>query len=229
DGKTFAWGCRYEDDMNVRTTLFTDLNVFADFNPELPENYKNTEYVFLANIHPDLQHRVLDQVESPKIIAADSMNLWIDTALESLKSLMKRIDILIINDDEARMLTSERHLPKAADTLLGMGPKRLIIKRGEYGVAMFSKEGTFIAPAFPVKNAYDPTGAGDSFAGGFMGYLAKHDSVDESAMRRAVVHGSSVASFAVEEFGFDRLSRLKKEEIYTRVGQFKELTHFDIG
>jgi sugar/nucleoside kinase (ribokinase family) len=228
DGKTFAYGCRYEEDMNVRTTLFTDLNVFETFEPTIPESWKDSEIVFLANIHPDLQHHVLDQVTGPKLVAADSMNLWIDIAVESLKRLITRIDLLVINDEEAKMLTGQRHLPKAAADILAMGPKQVVIKRGEYGVTMFSKDSVFMAPAYPVADAVDPTGAGDCFAGGMMGYLAKYGDFSEASMRRAIIHGSSVAGYAVEGFGFDRLLTLTMDEIVERVHGFKELTKFDI-
>lgn len=228
EGKTFAYGCRYEEDMNVRTTLFTDLNVFETFSPELPESYKDSEIVFLANIHPDLQHHVLDQVKNPKLVAADSMNLWIDIALDSLKKLLARIDIFIINDEEARMLTGEKNLTIAAAKILAMGPKRVIIKRGEYGVAMFSEDNIFIAPAYPLDNFNDPTGAGDCFAGGFMSYLEKHRNYDESSLRKAIIYGSALGSFAVEEFGFDRLEKLDLEQVEERFREFKSMTHFDL-
>lgn len=228
EGKTFAYGCRYEDDMNVRTTLFTDLNVFETFSPELPESYKDSEIVFLANIHPDLQHHVLDQVKKPVLVAADSMNLWIDIALDSLKKLLSRIDILIINDEEARMLTEEKNLTIAAAKILAMGPKRLIIKRGEYGVVMFSEDNIFMAPAYPLDNFNDPTGAGDCFAGGFMSYLEKNRKFDEASLRKAIIYGSALGSFAVEEFGFDKLEKLDLEQVEERVYAFKALTEFDL-
>lgn len=226
EGKTMAWGGRYEDDMNIRTTLFTDLNVFADFHPVLPEPYRDSELVFLANIHPDLQHEVLDQVNSPSLVACDTMNLWIETAYDSLERLMRRIDVLVINDEEARMITTERHLPRAARRLLEMGPKRLVIKRGEYGVVMFSADGVFAAPAYPLEEVFDPTGAGDTFAGGFMGSLANEKQLDEAAMRRAVIYGSAIASFSVEDFSLNRLVRLDQEELAARVRSFHDLSYF---
>ena len=227
EGKSFAYGCRYEDDMNVRVTHFTNLNVFADFHPKLPMSYRDSELVFLANIHPDLQHEVLDQVAGPRLVACDTMNLWIETARESLERLLGRIDVLVINDEEARMLTGERNLPRAGRRLLEMGPTRLVIKRGEYGVVMFSGEGVFAAPAYPLEEVFDPTGAGDTFAGGFIGSLAKSGALDEVAMRRAVIYGSAMASFAVEDFSLDRLVRLSDEELRERVRGFRDLSYFE--
>lgn len=228
-GKTFAWGGRYEQQMNIRTTLFTELGVFADFAPELPPAYRASEYVFLANIHPDLQHRVLDQVEKPKFVAADSMNLWIDIARDSLVRLLPRLDMLVINDEEAAMLTGEAHLPRALRALLTMGPRRIIVKRGEYGVIMAGPEGFFIAPAWPVDDVADPTGAGDSFAGGFMGSLAAAGSLDDAALRRAIAYGSAVGSFAVEKFSYDRFLTLTRAEIDDRVWRFRELSRFELA
>ena len=225
-GKTFAYGCRYEDDMNIRTTLFTHLNVFADFHPKLPRNYRDSELVFLANIHPDLQHEVLDQVQGPGLVACDTMNLWIDTAFDSLERLLRRIDVLVINDEELRMITGERHVPRAAKRLLEMGPERLVVKRGEYGVVMFSSGGVFAAPAYPLEEVFDPTGAGDTFAGGFIGALATAGGFGEEAMRRAVVYGSAMASFAVEDFSLDRLMKLTNDELRARVRGFRDLTLF---
>lgn len=226
EGKTFAWGGRYEEDMNIRTTLFTDLNVFADFHPSLPESHRGSEFVFLANIHPDLQHEVLDQVHEPRLIACDTMNLWIETEFDSLRRLLKRIDVLVINDEEARMMTGERHMPRAARRILEWGPSRLIIKRGEYGVVMFSEEGIFAAPAYPLEEVHDPTGAGDTFAGGFVGALAQGNALDEAAMRRAVIYGSAMAGFAVEDFGLNRLLDLTQGEIKERVQGFRDLSYF---
>lgn len=226
EGKSFAYGCRYEDDMNVRVTHFTDLNVFADFHPKLPRSYRDSELVFLANIHPELQHEVLDQMNRPRLVACDTMNLWIETAREPLERLLGRIDVLMINDEEARLLTGERNLPRAARRLLAMGPQRLVIKRGEYGVVMFSADGVFTAPAYPLEDVFDPTGAGDTFAGGFIGSLARSGALDEAAMRRAVIHGSAMASFAVEDFSLDRLVRLSDEELRERVRGFRDLSRF---
>jgi sugar/nucleoside kinase (ribokinase family) len=184
--------------------------------------------VFLANIHPDLQNSVLDQVDNPDFVAADSMNLWIDIALDSLKRLLGRINMLIINDEESALLTGERHVPTAARRILDMGPDRVIIKRGEYGAVMFSDEGIFFAPAYPVDKAVDPTGAGDSFAGGIMGYLAGGGQFDESTIRSAIIHGSAIGGFAVEGFGFDRLEDLTIEEINARVLEFRRFTAIEI-
>jgi sugar/nucleoside kinase (ribokinase family) len=225
-GDTFVYGCRYEDDFNIRTSLYTHLNVFADFHPKLPESYRDSELVFLANIQPDLQHEVLDQVENPRLVAADTMNYWIESAYDSLLRLLLRVDVLVINEEEAKMISGERHLPRAARRLLEMGPQRLVIKRGEYGVVMFSADGVFAAPAYPLEEVFDPTGAGDTFAGGFMGALARGEKLDEAAMRRAVVYGSALASFAVEDYSLSRLIRLTPEEIRERVRGFRNMSVF---
>lgn len=227
EGATFAWGGRYLDDMNQRTTLFTDLNVFADFQPKLPSSYRQSDYVFLANIHPDLQYSVLEQTDAPVLVACDTMNLWIDTELESLRRLLKRIDMLVINDEEAKLLTGEYHLARAAKVILRMGPRRLIVKRGEYGVVMFSQEGVFAAPGYPLEEVNDPTGAGDAFAGGLMGYLARHGKLDDAAIRRAVIYGSAVGSFAVEDFGLGRLLSLTRAELLERVRGFRSMSSFE--
>jgi len=225
-GKTFAWGARYEENMNVRHTVFTDLNVFENFEPVLPESYKQSEVVFLANIHPALQHHVLDQVESPKFVAADSMNLWIDIAQEELKGLLPRLDVLIINDEEVSMLARESHLPKAAQIVRDMGVKNLIVKKGGHGAILFGDDSVFMAPAFPLKTLEDPTGAGDSFAGGFMGYLDKMQDFSDVAMRKAMIYGSVLGSFACEAFGFDRFEKLTGEEIEERFQTFARMMAF---
>lgn len=226
EGKTFAWGARYEENMNVRHTVFTDLNVFENFQPDLPENYKKSEVVFLANIHPGLQHHVLNQVENPKFVAADSMNLWIDIARDELTQLLPRLDVLIINDEEVSMLAQDTHLPEAARKVRDMGVKNLIVKKGGHGAILFGESTTFFAPAYPLATLVDPTGAGDSFAGGFMGYLDKVQDFSDAAMRKGIIYGSVLGSFACEAFGFDRFQKLKAEEIEQRFLEFRNMMSF---
>lgn len=227
DGKTFRWFGRYEYDLNVAHTLDTHLNVFADFKPKLSEDSKKSRLVFLGNIQPDLQREVREQMPDAELVALDTMNLWIDIARESLLKTIKGVDVVIINDAEARQLTEIPNLIKAARTILSWGPKALIVKRGEYGAALFTKDSYFAIPAYPLESVFDPTGAGDTFAGGFMGYLSSQEKLDEAAMRRAMIFGSVMASFNVEEFGTDRVRRLTHEEINQRFHTFKEMTHFD--
>ncbi|MFA5032232.1 MAG: PfkB family carbohydrate kinase [bacterium] len=226
NGKTFRWSGSYKYDMNEATTHSTDLNVFETFKPQIPESYKNSEYVLLANIDPDLQLNVLSQVKKPKLIAADSMNLWINTKKSSLMKLLKKIDIFIINEGEARLFTGQPSLIKAGRMILGYGPKHVVVKKGEHGCLLFSKNGFFSAPAYPLENIFDPTGAGDTFAGGFIGYLAKLNKTHtEYDLRKAVVYGSVMASFNVESFSLERLKKLTDKEIQARYKQFKEITH----
>lgn len=227
DGETFRWKGEYSSDLNSRETIYTHLNVFESFQPTLPEAYRPTPFVFLANIHPALQLDVLDQVEAPRFVASDTMNFWIEGTPDELRKVLTRVDALVINDEEARQLSGEANLVKAARAIQGMGPKLLIIKRGEYGVLMTREEGFFAAPAMPLEDVADPTGAGDTFAGGFMGYLASADQVTEAVVTRAIVAGSALASFAVEDFGLDRLLRLTPEELQSRFAAFKRLTHFE--
>ena len=227
DGETFRWKGEYSSDLNSRETIYTHLNVFESFQPTLPEAYRPTPFVFLANIHPALQLDVLDQVEAPRFVASDTMNFWIEGTPDELRKVLTRVDALVINDEEARQLSGEANLVKAARAIQGMGPKLLIIKRGEYGVLMTREEGFFAAPAMPLEDVADPTGAGDTFAGGFMGYLASADQVTEAVVARAIVAGSALASFAVEDFGLDRLLRLTPEELQSRFAAFKRLTHFE--
>jgi sugar/nucleoside kinase (ribokinase family) len=227
DGKTFRWFGRYDYDLNVAHTLDTHLNVFADFKPKLSEASKNARLVFLGNIQPDLQRGVREQVPNAELVALDTMNLWIDIAKESLITTIKGVDVVIINDAEARQLTEIPNLIKAARTILSWGPKALIVKRGEYGAALFTKDNYFAIPAFPLESVFDPTGAGDTFAGGFMGYLASQPNLDEAAMRRAMIFGSVMASFNVEEFGTARVERLTHDEINGRFRAFKQMTHFE--
>ena len=226
-GETFRWKGRYGFELNEAETLDTQLNVLETFEPQIPEDYKNCDYVFLGNIDPVLQVKVLDQIKNPKLVACDTMNFWIDAKLDDLKKTLQRIDMLVINDGEARMLAGEANLVQAANRILAMGPKRLIIKRGEYGVLMFNGDSIFGAPAYPLEEVFDPTGAGDTFAGGLMGHLARADDVEDSTLRQAIIFGSVMASFNVEAFSLDKLSGLTKTDIDTRFEQFKNLTHFD--
>jgi cytidine kinase len=227
EGKTFRWYGRYDYDLNVAHTLDTQLNVFADFKPKLSEESKKSRLVFLGNIQPDLQREVREQMPNAELVALDTMNLWIDITRESLLRTIRGVDVVIINDAEARQLTEIPNLIKAARTILSWGPKALIVKRGEYGAALFTADSYFAIPAYPLESVFDPTGAGDTFAGGFMGYLSSQEKLDEAAMRRAMIFGSVMASFNVEEFGTERVRRLTHEEINERFHMFKEMTHFD--
>jgi sugar/nucleoside kinase (ribokinase family) len=226
-GETFRWKGQYSFDLNQRETIYTHLNVFENFRPIIPASYRNTPVVFLGNIHPTLQSEVLDQVVAPSLVAADTMNYWIERTPAELRDVLRRVDVLLINDAEARQLSGEPNLVKAARAIQGMGPKILVIKRGEYGVLMTRQEGFFAAPAMPLEDVFDPTGAGDTFAGGFLGYLASAGELSDSTYSRAIVCGSTMASFAVEDFGLDRLLRLSQAEVRHRFSQFKRLTHFE--
>ena len=226
-GETFRWKGEYSSDLNGRETIYTHLNVFDQFRPVLPESYRPTPFVFLANIHPALQLQVLDQVHEPRFVAADTMNYWIEGTPDELRKVLARVDALVINDEEARALSGEPNLVKAARAIQRMGPGLLIIKRGEHGVLMTRDRGFFAAPAMPLDVVSDPTGAGDTFAGGFMGYLASAGEVTETVVTRAIIAGSALASFAVEDFGLDRLLRLTPDELRDRFADFKRLTHFD--
>ena len=226
-GETFRWKGEYSFDLNNRETIYTHLNVFENFRPTLPEVYKESPIVFLGNIHPRLQLEVLDQVTSPKLVAADTMNYWIEGTRGELAKVLARVDVLIINDSEARELSHEPNLVKASRIIRSMGPSTVVIKRGEYGALMTRDDGFFAAPAMPLEDVYDPTGAGDSFAGGLLGYLAASGEFDDRAFTRAMVAGSTLASYAVEDFGLDRLLRLTKDDVRARFAQFKRLTHFD--
>ena len=227
DGKTFRWFGRYEYDLNVAHTLDTHLNVFAGFQPKLSEGSKKSRLVFLGNIQPDLQRGVREQVPDAKLVALDTMNLWIDTTRESLQKTIEVVDLLIVNDAEARQIAEEPNLIKAARKILSWGPQTLIVKRGEYGAAMFTRDEYFAIPAYPLESVFDPTGAGDTFAGGLMGYLASQEKLDEGALRRAMIFGSVMASFNVEEFGTERVQRLTHAEINQRFRDFKRFTHFE--
>ncbi len=226
-GRTFRWTGEYGFDLNEAKTLETQLNVFATFQPEIPKAYTESDLVFLANIDPDLQRKVLGQVRSPKLIAADTMNYWINGKPEALRETLKTVDILLINDAETRQLADEPNLVKAAQKVLSWGPTSLAIKRGEYGALMVRKGGWFAAPALPLDSVFDPTGAGDCFAGGFIGYLANTMNFEESNIRKAIVMGSVMASFNVEAFSLDRLRRLTYPEIEARYKVFKRLAHFE--
>jgi sugar/nucleoside kinase (ribokinase family) len=223
-GKTFRWHGRYHEDMNRRDTLSVELNVFENFTPDLLPDQRRCDYLFLGNIAPELQERVLSQITSPKIVAGDTMNHWIQNAGPELRRMLPRWDIITLNDEEARMLSGEHNLVKAARAIISMGPKTVLIKRGEYGVLQFSREGMFAVPAYPLEEVIDPTGAGDTFAGGFMGFMARHGRLTESTLRTAVVYGSVMASFVVEKFSLDRLRDLSWEDIDNRYRAFIELT-----
>jgi len=234
-GKTFHWQGKYSFDLNARDTIRTDLNVFETFKPKIPARYRRSEHVFLGNIDPVLQRDVLDQVERPRLVACDTMNFWIDGQPDELRKTLARVDVLLINDAEARQLSGEWNIVKAARAIRALGPRVLVVKKGEHGVLMFTEGESFAAPAYPLEEVFDPTGAGDTFAGGFMGYLASQTAgaagagaTDEGvALRRAVIMGSTMASFSVEAFSLDRLLRLTRPEIDARFRLFKQLTHFE--
>ncbi|MDY7232877.1 PfkB family carbohydrate kinase [Hyalangium rubrum] len=229
-GRTFRWKGKYGYQLNEAQTLDTQLNVFQSFSPKLPESYRNPTHVFLGNIHPELQSQVLDQVKSPRLVAADTMNFWIQGSRQALLQTLKRVDLLFVNDAEARQLAGEHNILKAARAILGMGPSRVVIKRGEYGALLLEREHIFVCPAMPLEEVFDPTGAGDTFAGGFMGTLATSEKLDRDTLRRAMVMGSVMASFTVERFSLDRLRELTQREIHARFSEFKRLTHFeDLG
>ena len=228
-GKTFYWKGKYHNDLNSRDTLVTELNTLADFNPKVPDNFKDADVVMLGNLHPNIQMSVINQMNvRPKLIVLDTMNFWMDNSLAELTEVIKHIDVLTINDEEARQLTEEYSLVKAAEAILKMGPKYLVIKKGEHGALLFHEEKIFFAPALPLEEVFDPTGAGDTFAGGFSGYLAATDNMTFDNLKNAVIHGSNLASFSVERFGTERMQNLKREEVNKRLHQFKTLTQFDI-
>lgn len=227
--KSFFWSGKYHDNMNQRDTLVTDLNVLADFNPVLPESYRRSTYLMLGNLTPEIQMEVIRQmVVPPKLIAMDTMNFWMDIAMDSLLETIKLVDVLTINDEEARQLSGEYSLVKAAGKIFQMGPKYLVIKKGEHGALLFHEKEVFFAPALPLLDVVDPTGAGDTFAGGFMGYLAKTDDVSFENLKRALIYGSAMASFCVEEFSLDRLKTITRDQLHTRLGQFKNLVHYTL-
>jgi sugar/nucleoside kinase (ribokinase family) len=226
-GKTFRWKGRYSEDLGARTTLDTQLNVFADFKPKLPDAWRDAEFLFLGNIHPSLQLDVLEQVKKPRLVAMDTMNFWIEGEPQALAKVLERVDLVVLNDEEARLLSKEHNLPRAARAIRGMGPKTVIVKRGESGALLFHEHGVFAAPAYPLEEVVDPTGAGDTFAGGFMGYLSRVRDLGPQAVRRAMFYGSVMASFLVEDFSLDRLRALGDGEIEGRYRAFRDLTHFE--
>ena len=229
EGKTFFWSGKYHNDMNSRDTLVTELNTLADFNPVVPKGYKDAEVVMLGNLHPIVQSSVLDQMtKKPKLVILDTMNFWMDCALDDLLNVIKRLDVITINDEEARQLTGEYSLVVAARKIHEMGPKYVVIKKGEHGALLFHNAHVFYAPALPLEEVFDPTGAGDTFAGGFAGYIAKTGDVSFENMKNAVIYGSTLASFCVEKFGTERMQNLSNEEIHKRLLQFKQLTQFEI-
>lgn len=224
EGKTFRWSGSYDGDLNKATTHKTELNVFGEFRPKIPDSYKDIEYVFLANIDPDLQKDVLRQVHKPKLVIADTMNLWIDIKRDSLVGLLKDVDILILNDAEISQLTGEHNVIKAARKVLAMGPAYVVIKKGSHGAVLVGKKEFFSAPAYPLADLHDPTGAGDTFAGGFVGYIASQKKLNTSTLRKAVIYGSVVASYNVEDFSLERLKKVKKADIIKRFNEFKKMS-----
>jgi sugar/nucleoside kinase (ribokinase family) len=229
EGKTFFWSGKYHNDMNSRDTLVTELNVLENFTPVVPDSFKDAGIVMLGNLHPLTQASVLDQMtEQPKLVVLDTMNFWMDIALEDLHAVLKRVDIITINDEEARQLSGEYSLVNAAKKIHSMGPKYVVIKKGEHGAILFNDGKMFYAPALPLAEVFDPTGAGDTFAGGFCGYLAKTENISFENMKNAIIYGSNLASFCVEKFGTERMQNLKKDEVNKRLEAFKELTQFDI-
>lgn len=228
--KTFFWSGRYHNDMNSRDTLVTELNVLGTFDPVIPTNFQGADYLMLGNLSPDVQRKVIERLEKrPKLIAMDTMNFWMDIALDELKKTMALVDVLIINDEEARQLSKEYSLVKAAKVILAMGPKILIIKKGEHGALLFHGDHIFFAPALPLEEVFDPTGAGDTFAGGFMGFIASTDDISFENMKRAVIAGSALASFCVEKFGTERLTEITKNDFDERVSKFVALANFEMN
>jgi len=228
-GKTFYWKGKYHNDLNTRDTLVTELNTLEDFNPVVPESYNDADVVMLGNLHPIVQMGVINQMKKrPKLIVLDTMNFWMDNALDDLMNVIKHIDVITINDEEARQLTGEYSLVKAAQKIFTMGPKYVVIKKGEHGALLFNEDQIFFAPALPLEEVFDPTGAGDTFAGGFSGYMAASGDSSFENMKKAIIHGSNLASFSVEKFGAERMLQLDRKEIRERLHQFKKLTQFDI-
>ena len=229
DKKSFFWSGRYHEDMNSRDTLTTDLNVLADFDPKVPDSYQGAEFLMLGNLAPKIQLNVIQEMKKrPKLIAMDTMNFWMESAMSELKIVLKYVDMLIVNDAEARQLTGLFSLVKAAKSIMQMGPKYVIIKKGEHGALLFQDDEVFFAPALPLEDVFDPTGAGDTFAGGFIGHLAKTGDISFENMKRAIIVGSAMASFCVEKFGPTRLKEINQEDINNRIQQFKDLVSFDI-
>ena len=229
EGKTFFWAGRYHENMNMRDTLVTDLNVLADFDPVVPEHLRSSKYLMLGNLTPAIQKRVIEQMDPrPELIVMDTMNFWMDTALKDLVDVISMVDVLTINDEEARQLSGEYSLNKAAGKILSLGPRYLIVKKGEHGALLFHEDKIFHAPAMPLDEVFDPTGAGDTFAGGFIGYIAKTGDVSFENMKRAIIFGSAMASFTVEKFGTDRLTELSEQDIRKRLQEFVDLVAFEI-
>ncbi len=229
EGKTFRWGGRYYDDPNKRDTLFTELGVFENFDPKIPEHYRNTEFVFLGNIHPALQLKVLDQMAKPELVVLDTMNLWIDITKDLLNEVIGKVDVLIVNDEEALQLTNKHNAQEAANDLIAMGPRTVVIKKGQHGAALYLKDAKpFFVPAYPVEAVKDPTGAGDTFAAAFIGYLSSRDLSDPEVWRNAIVHGTIVASFVVEDFSMRRTKALTNEDIDARIKDFHSMTTFKV-
>jgi sugar/nucleoside kinase (ribokinase family) len=229
DKKSFFWSGRYHEDMNSRDTLITDLNVLADFNPKVPDSYQGAEFLMLGNLSPDVQLSVIKQLKTrPKLIVMDTMNFWMEIAMDGLQEVLKHVDMLMVNDAEARQLTGEFSIVKAAKKILAMGPQYLIIKKGEHGALLFDHDSVFFAPALPLEEVFDPTGAGDTFAGGFMGHLAKSGDISFENMKRAIIVGSAMASFCVEKFGPTRLKEVSHQDISRRIQEFKDLVSFEI-
>ena len=230
NGKTFFWSGKYHNDMNSRDTLTTELNVLADFKPVVPESYKDAKVVLLGNLHPLVQLGVIEQMKAkPDLVILDTMNFWMDSALDDLIKVIEKVDVITINDEEARQLTGEYSLVVAAKKIMTMGPEFVVIKKGEHGALLFFEDEMFYAPALPLKEVFDPTGAGDTFAGGFSGYLVKTGDYSFENLKKAVIYGSALASFSVEKFGTERMINLKKDELYERIVQFKNLTQFDLN
>jgi sugar/nucleoside kinase (ribokinase family) len=229
DKKSFFWSGKYHLDMNTRDTLVTDLNVLADFDPVLPEHFRETEFVMLGNLAPTIQTKVIDQIKNPKLIVMDTMNFWIENTWNDLQRTLTKIDVLLVNDSEARQITGEFSIVKAARKILKMGPKYLIIKKGEHGALLFHENNVFFAPALPLEDVFDPTGAGDTFAGGFIGHLAKTKDISFENMKTAIIVGSAMASFCVEKFGVERLKEITKADIDARLEEFVQLVNFDIA
>lgn len=229
EGKTFFWSGKYDYNLNTRDTLITDLNVLADFNPVVPENFEDCDFLMLGNLHPAVQMSVINQIpKRPKLVVLDTMNFWMDNTMDELMEVIAKIDVITINDEEARQLSGEYSLVKAAEKIHAMGPKYVVIKKGENGALLFNNGDVFFAPALPLEEVFDPTGAGDTFAGGFIGYLASTQDISFENMKRAVIYGSNFASFCVEKFGIERMENLDRNEVQQRLKQFKQLTQFEI-
>lgn len=229
EGKTFFWSGKYDYNLNTRDTLITDLNVLADFNPVVPENFEDCDFLMLGNLHPAVQMSVINQIpKRPKLVVLDTMNFWMDNTMDELMEVIAKIDVITINDEEARQLSGEYSLVKAAEKIHAMGPKYVVIKKGENGALLFNNGDVFFAPALPLEEVFDPTGAGDTFAGGFIGYLASTQDISFENMKRAVIYGSNFASFCVEKFGIERMENLNRDEVQQRLKQFKQLTQFEI-